>query len=272
MRYDIPSNAMRLSATFILLLAASVGVLAQTKPQKAATPAKSPAQAAAPAAKAEAHAHYECPMHPSVRSKTPGKCPKCGMVLRKTEQAAAPGPAPVAAMGLRADGRPSTIPDLELVDQDGRKIRFYTDLVKDKTVAINFVFTTCTTICPPLGATFARIQKELGPRVGKDVHFISISVDPVTDTPERLKAWGAKFHAGPGWTFVTGDKTSIDQLLNALAASASKREDHSPTIVVINDAKNIVTRTYGLARPSQIIKVIDDTITGGPAVASAPKE
>ncbi|HYP52947.1 MAG TPA: SCO family protein, partial [Pyrinomonadaceae bacterium] len=172
-----------------------------------------------------------------------------------------------------ADGQGKlSIPDLELLNQDGQKIRFYTDLIKNRVVAINFIFTTCTTICPPLGATFARVQKELGPRAGSDVHFISVSVDPATDTPERLKAWGAKFKAGPGWTFVTGDKTSIDQLLNALAASASKREDHSPTVVVINDAKNVVTRTYGLARPSQIIKVIDEAIAGGPAVASAPKE
>jgi cytochrome oxidase Cu insertion factor (SCO1/SenC/PrrC family) len=166
----------------------------------------------------------------------------------------------------------ANIPDVELLDQDGRKVRFFSDLVRGKVVAINFIFTTCTTICPPLGATFARIQKEMGGRVGKDVHFISVSVDPVTDTPERLKAWGAKFHAGPGWTFVTGEKTRIDQLLNALSASASKREDHSPTVIVINDAKNTVTRAYGLAKPSQLVKVIDDAITGGPAVASAPKE
>ena len=207
-------------------------------------------------------------MHPSVKSKTPGKCPKCGMALRLAEKETAKGAAavPAAAAGTRDDGRPSPIPDLELLDQDGKTVRFYSDLVKGKTVVVNFIFTTCTTICPPLGATFARVQKELGARAGRDVHFISVSVDPVTDTPERLKAWGAKFKAGPGWTFVTGDKQRVDQLLNALAASASKREDHSPTVVVINDAKNVVTRTYGLARPSQIIKVIDETIAG----ASAP--
>src|SRR4030095_10984245 len=97
-----------------------------------------------------------------------------------------------------------SIPDVNVLDQDGNALHFYSDLIKDKTVAINFIFTNCTTICPPLAATFARLQKEMGDKVGKDVHLISISVDPLTDTPERLKAWGAKFKAGPGWTFVTG--------------------------------------------------------------------
>jgi cytochrome oxidase Cu insertion factor (SCO1/SenC/PrrC family) len=153
------------------------------------------------------------------------------------------------------------IPDVELLDQDGRKIHFYTDLVKGHAVAINFIFTTCTTICPPLGATFARVQKELGDKVGRDVRFISISVDPATDTPERLKAWGAKFHAGDGWTFVTGNKPQVDELLRALGASSASREDHSPT-VLIGDAHGNWTRTYGLAKSSQLVQIIDGAIAG----------
>ena len=150
------------------------------------------------------------------------------------------------------------IPDVKVFDQDGNALNFYTDLIKNKTVAINFIFTNCTTICPPLAATFAKLQKEMGDRVGKDVHLISISVDPVTDTPERLKAWGAKFKAGPGWTFVTGEKPEIDKLLNALGAAVSKREDHTPAIIVGNDTKDIWTRTYGLAKIDQIRGVIEE--------------
>src|SRR6185295_9494228 len=84
------------------------------------------------------------------------------------------------------------IPDTVVYDQDGKKLHFYTDLVKGKTVAINFIFTTCATICPPLTATFRKVQQELGGRKGSDVQLISISVDPVTDVPERLKAFSAK--------------------------------------------------------------------------------
>ena len=202
--------------------------------------------------------NYSCPMHVEVVKQSPGRCPKCGMDLRKVdhqETTAEVAPPQPGATKLN-------VPDVELLDQNGRKIRFYTDLVKGRTVAINFIFTTCTTICPPLGATFARVQKELGDRVGRDVHFISISVDPATDTPERMKSWGAKFHDGDGWTFVTGDKPKIDELLRALGASSARREDHSPTVLIGNDAHGSWTRTYGLAKTSAIIQLIDNAANG----------
>ena len=164
---------------------------------------------------------------------------------------------PAKSEAVKADKLPKmNIPDVEVLDQNGRKIHFYTDLVKGQTVVINFIFTTCTTICPPLGATFARVQKQLGDTAGPDVRFISISVDPATDTPERLKAWGAKFHAGENWTFVTGHKTQLDELLRALGASSARREDHTPTILIGNDANGHWTRAYGLAKPTEIIQAI----------------
>lgn len=164
------------------------------------------------------------------------------------------------------------IPDVPVLDQEGNKLHFYTDLIKGKTVAINFIFTNCTTICPPLAATFARLQKEMGDKIGKDVHLISISVDPVTDTPERLKAWGAKFKAGPGWTFVTGEKQEMDKLLNALGAAVSRREDHTPAMIIGNDSKGVWTRTYGLAKISQIMGVIQNVREGKVDDASVSEE
>src|SRR5262245_5348398 len=91
------------------------------------------------------------------------------------------------------------VPDVKVLDQDGREIRFYSDLVKGKIVAINFIFTTCTTICPPLGATFAKLQRSIDPELASEVRLISISVDPAVDTPDRLKAWSQRFGAQPGW-------------------------------------------------------------------------
>jgi protein SCO1 len=193
---------------------------------------------------------YTCPMHSAVKVKSAGRCPKCGMNLV---------PVNVEKVAEVVRPRSMSIPDVELLDQDGRKIHFYSDLVKGKTVAINFIFTTCTTICPPMGATFASVQKELGNR---GVQFISISVDPVTDTPERLKAWRAKFKAGPGWTLVTGEKEKIDELLAALAASTPRREDHSPTTIIGNDALGQWTRAFGLAKPSQLVQIIDQAANG----------
>ncbi|NIT75738.1 MAG: SCO family protein, partial [Thermoplasmata archaeon] len=75
------------------------------------------------------------------------------------------------------------IPDTVLLDQEGQEVRFYSDLVEDRVVAINFIFTTCTTICPPMGANFGKLQKMMGERVGRDFQMISVSVDPAVDTP-----------------------------------------------------------------------------------------
>jgi cytochrome oxidase Cu insertion factor (SCO1/SenC/PrrC family) len=213
----------------------------------------------------QAEKEYSCPMHPTVKSKSPGKCPKCGMKL----VAGGAQKASTEADVVSTESPKINIPDIEVLDQNGRKIHFYTDLVKGHTVAINFIFTTCTTICPPLGATFARVQKELGDKVGRDVRFISISVDPATDTPERLKAWGAKFHAGDGWTLVTGNKPQVDELLRALGASSARREDHSPTILIGNDELGIWTRSYGLAKAGQLAQIINDAMAGKTAPATA---
>jgi cytochrome oxidase Cu insertion factor (SCO1/SenC/PrrC family) len=218
-------------------------------------------------------------MHPEVKSTKHGKCPKCGMALRlvnaqaNSESIAVDVPVETTVDETSGDSkngggnkagavRKMNIPDVEVLDQEGRQLHFYTDLIKGKTVAINFIFTNCTTICPPLAATFARVQKEMGDKVGRDVHFISISVDPMTDTPERLKAWGAKFKAGAGWTFVTGDKQEINKLLTALGASVARREDHSPTVIVGNDLKAVWTRTYGLAKTSQLVGLIMNVMEG----------
>ena len=223
---------------------------------------------------------YVCPMHPDVKSTKRGKCPKCKMDLRLERVA---DNAVAAAMRANStdtantesnesgSARKMVIPDVEVLDQNGNALHFYSDLIKGKTVAINFIFTNCTTICPPLAATFARVQKDLGDKTGRDVHFISISVDPLTDTPERLKAWGAKFKAGDGWTFVTGDKQEIDKLLNALGASVSRREDHTPTVIVGNDLKGVWTRTYGLTKSTQMEGLIMDVIEGK-VDESLPKE
>ena len=225
---------------------------------------------------------YVCPMHPEVRSTRRGKCPKCGMDLRlvradtssaanadsnatannETAGTAATEADPPGASDSPGATRKMVIPDVEVLDQNGNQLHFYSDLIKGKTVAINFIFTNCTTICPPLAATFARVQREMGDKVGRDVHFISISVDPLTDTPERLKAWGAKFKAGAGWTFVTGDKQEIAKLLSALGASVARREDHSPTVIVGNDLKGVWTRTYGLAKTAQMVGLILNVMEG----------
>lgn len=150
------------------------------------------------------------------------------------------------------------VPDVEVLDETGRRLHFYSDLVRGRTVAINFIFTTCTTICPPMGATFARVQSLAAESAGADVRLISVSVDPVTDTPERLKAWGAKFKARPGWTFVTGSLPQVNELLKALGGFSGSREDHSPVVLIGNDATGVWTRANGLASPAKLLEAIEE--------------
>jgi protein SCO1/2 len=205
---------------------------------------------------------YACPMHPEVSSTRPGKCRKCGMALRAVKNTPSTSAAssnetelatpPAGAARLR-------IPDTPVLDQNGKRLNFYTDLVKDKTVAINFIFTTCTAICPPLTATFRRVQMDLGEHAGRDVRLISISVDPTTDVPERLQAFAAKFKAGPGWTFVTGDKSEVDALLKALGAATADKNDHTPMVLIGNERAGYWTRVYGLSPPSTIARILTET-------------
>ncbi|HEV2912339.1 MAG TPA: SCO family protein [Pyrinomonadaceae bacterium] len=212
---------------------------------------------------------YACPMHPEVTSERAGRCPKCGMDLRvrsAEDGTSAAGRSAADSAGNNANnaagnGGPITsprIPDTTVYDQNGRRLKFYTDLVKGKTVAINFIFTTCMTVCPPLSATFRRVQQGLGERLGRDIELISISVDPATDVPERLKSFSEKFKAGPGWTFITGGKPEIDRLLEALGGYVSDKNDHTPLLLIGNDAAHFWTRTYGLAPPSQLINLITE--------------
>ena len=203
---------------------------------------------------------YSCPMHPDVISSRPGKCPRCGMTLRMVSKAPATSPTPVPGIKDTEDAfsfSSSQIPDSKVLDQNGKSLNFYSDLIKGKTVAINFIFTTCTTICPPLTATFRRVQQELE-NSGQNVHLISVSVDSSVDTPERLHDFAAKFHAGPGWTFVTGEKDEIDRLLRALGVAVANKNDHTPMILIGNDVSGFWTRTYGLSSPATLIQTMTD--------------
>src|SRR6267378_854647 len=111
-------------------------------------------------------------------------------------------------------------PNVPLTTQDGTVVHFYDDLLKGKAVAINLIYTHCSASCPLETAKLAQVQRLLGDRVGKDVFFYSISIDPRRDTPEVLKAYAQKFHIGPGWLFLTGKEEDIKLLSNKLGLSS----------------------------------------------------
>src|SRR5207244_1760936 len=99
--------------------------------------------------------------------------------------------------------------DVPLIDQDGKELRLYNDLIKDKVDIINSMFTSCNSVCPPMTMNLQRIQDWLGDRLGKEVVILSFSVDPATDTPQTLKAFANKYNARPGWHFLTGKKENL---------------------------------------------------------------
>ena len=166
-------------------------------------------------------------------------------------QAAAAPTAPDTAPREELD-----IPDVPVLDQEGKALHFYTDLVQGKVVAMNFLFTNCTTICPPLGATFGKLRKLLGEKAGRDIHLISVSVDPGNDTPARLKTWAGKFGLGPGWSLVTGKPEDITKLLKALGAYTADPNEHPPLVLI--GTRDRWIRAYGLAPPAKLAALIDE--------------
>ena len=148
--------------------------------------------------------------------------------------------------------------DAEVFDQHGRKVRFYSDLIKDKVVAINFIFTSCTSICPMQMAAFANLQAALGDRLGKEVHLISVSTDPVVDTRDRLNALAHQFKVKPGWTLVTGGEAEIARIVRVLTGAALGRGEHVP-ILLAGDGRSWVTE-YSLAEPTRYIKLFDEIL------------
>ena len=150
--------------------------------------------------------------------------------------------------------------DVELLDQHGRKVRFYTDLLKGKTVVINAFFTTCTSVCPVMTANLKKMQDALGERVGKDVFFISISVDPATDTPERLKEYAQKFGAKPGWSFITGDKKNVDWALYKLGQYVEDKNAHKTVLIIGNEGTGLWMKGMALANASELVKLVEKAV------------
>ena len=148
--------------------------------------------------------------------------------------------------------------DRVLVDHNGEDVQFVTDVIGDNIVVMDFVYTTCTTICPVLSALFTQVQRKLGEHVGDDVWLVSMSVDPIRDTPQRLNAYSAKHRAGDGWIWLTGPKPAVDDVLTGLGAYTSNFEDH-PSMVLIGDGRTGEwTRLFGFPNPDRIVQIVND--------------
>ena len=150
-----------------------------------------------------------------------------------------------------------SIPDIVVQDQDGRKFRFYSDLVKDKVVVLSFFYTSCTYACTLQGRTFAKLQSLLGERLGKAVFLISVSMDPANDNPQQLKAWARRYGVQSGWTLVTGEPAEMNKLLVPFTARAGGGGMHLPVTFIGNDKQRVWTGAVGQFAPGDLLKVVD---------------
>ncbi|HEX8475106.1 MAG TPA: SCO family protein [Pyrinomonadaceae bacterium] len=212
---------------FILVAATAFTVAAQT-PSKSA-PAQTPAKPSATPVAADPHAGHN---HGGA-------------------------PAPAAAEPTAAA---KWFTDVELINQDGQKMRFYSDVLRGKVVVVNAFFTTCTSVCPPMNRNFEKIQDALGERLGKEVYLVSISVDPVTDTPPRMKEYARKFNARPGWLFLTGKKENVDWALYKLGQYVEAKDDHKTIVIIGNESKGLWKKAFGLAKSEELVKIVEDTL------------
>lgn len=176
-----------------------------------------------------------------------------------------PATTPAAPTAADTSARPRTIPDTALIDQHGRPVRFYTDLVKGRVVAINFIFTECRTICPTLGMNFGELRRLLG---GAPVQLISVSLAPSQDRPARLAEWADRYGSGPNWTLVTGEKPEVDSLLKSLGAFVVDKKDHSPLLLLVDDRTGIWRRLDGFTDPQKVAREIRALARAGEAASA----
>jgi protein SCO1/2 len=172
--------------------------------------------------------------------------------------------------------------NVELTTQHGTKVHFYDDLLKGKIVVIDLFYTECRDSCPLETARLAQVQNMLGDRVGKDIFFYSISIDPKQDSPDVLKAYANKYHVGPGWLFLNGKKEDIDLISKKLGLYSdpdpSDRDGHTPSVLLGNEPTGQWIRNSALDNPRYLAVMIGDWLDNwkngakaGKSYADAPR-
>ena len=153
-------------------------------------------------------------------------------------------------------------PNYELTNQDGKVLKFFDDMIKDKVVLISFIYTSCPDACPLETARIAQVQGILGDRVGQDVHFYSITIDPKNDTVEVLKEYAQRYQAGPGWQFLTGNEAQIAKLRMKLglydASEGTELQNHGLNIIIGNQATGRWMRSGPFENPYVLARQIGD--------------
>jgi len=163
-------------------------------------------------------------------------------------------------------------PNVALTTHDGTVVHFYDDLIKGKTVAIDLIYTTCTYACPLETARLVQVQRVLGDRVGRDIFFYSITIDPEHDTPAVLAEYAQRYHVGPGWTFLTGKASDIELISRKLGLYSEpdpgNPDGHTPNLLVGNEPTGQWMRNSALDNPKFLAGTLSDWLDGWRANAA----
>jgi protein SCO1/2 len=147
------------------------------------------------------------------------------------------------------------VPDVVLVNQNGAKVRLKDLLQTDKPVVLDFIFGTCTTICPILSAGYVNLQHKLGPD-SQAVRLVSISIDPEHDTPKVLKEYLKRYRAKQGWDFLTGSREDIDKVMTAFGAYIQNKMSHYPLTLIRSPQDGTWIRLFGLMSTAEFMNEV----------------
>lgn len=145
------------------------------------------------------------------------------------------------------------IPDVTLTDFDERPVRLRELLAANDPVMINFVFTTCRTICPVTTKVLSDVPSKMGAD-SRSLRLISISIDPEVDTPLQLKAYAKSFQAGPRWKFLTGEPKDVKSVLLAFDSYRGDKMNHEPLTLMRKASEKAWVRIDGFATPDELIR------------------
>jgi protein SCO1/2 len=138
-----------------------------------------------------------------------------------------------------------TLPDVVLINQDGKKVKLASLLKSDQPVVVDFIYGTCTTICPVLSAGFSNLQNKLGPS-SQNVRLISITIDPEHDSPNVMKEYLKRYRAKPGWDFLTGSRSDIDAVMKGFNAYIPDKMSHYPLNLIRSPKDGSWVRLFGI--------------------------
>ncbi len=161
--------------------------------------------------------------------------------------------------------------DIVLTDQNGNRVRLYEDVIKDRTIVMNSFFASCKGACPIMTGTYTALQSRFADHLGKDLMFVSITVDPANDTPPKLAEYARKAKAKPGWLLLTGSKDEVTRALKKIGQYSETPEAHMNIMIVGNDKTGLWKKAFAVAKPDEIAAIVTSVLNDrGEAAAAFP--